>query len=121
MSADKDARIAELERDIHLCNKSNKVCLEELVMIRRKLAEQQAMLEQKYGTQAEALKNILAKAKEEGGRESVPDGWQVVPIEPTDKMIGSAWSTSNFASTHQRYASYKAMLAAAPKPQGETE
>lgn len=43
-------------------------------------------------------------------------GWQIVPKEPTEKMTGEGWSL--FGITPVRTSEiYKAMLAAAPKPE----
>ena len=41
----------------------------------------------------------------------VPEGWKLVPVEPTEEMLASAWRTDvlGIAGT------YKAMLAAAPE------
>lgn len=60
----------------------------------------------------------------------VPDGWQLVPIEPTDEMIdkgtdqyeceqGDTWYRNHQLSEGDCIAIYKAMLAAAPKPEKE--
>ena len=46
----------------------------------------------------------------------VPDGWQLVPIEPTIEMIQAATHNSVGFGTR---AAYKAMLAAAPKLGGK--
>ena len=45
----------------------------------------------------------------------VPDGWQLVPIEPTQEMLASAWGIDSCDID----GTYKAMLASAPKPEGE--
>ncbi len=45
----------------------------------------------------------------------VPDGWQLVPVEPTLEMISAATRDSVGFGTR---AAYKAMLAAAPKHEG---
>lgn len=92
MSTDKDSRIAELER---------------------KLAEQQALLKRVcviYRADGEVLtlsgleelNNLLAKAKEDGRRDAVPEGWQVVPKDIQDFILFREWVAD--------------MLAAAPKP-----
>ena len=46
----------------------------------------------------------------------IPNGWQLVPIEPTIEMIQAATHNSVGFGTK---AAYKAMLAAAPKPGGK--
>lgn len=54
---------------------------------------------------------------------SVPDGWQLVPVEPTQRMLEAAFlriESEGISTTPWLRASiYRAMLAAAPKP-GET-
>ena len=42
-----------------------------------------------------------------------PDGWQVVPVEPTEAMLLEGKASSNL------YFKWRDMLAAAPKPGGE--
>lgn len=54
---------------------------------------------------------------------AVPEGWKLVPIEPDEKMCkcgDSNWSM--FVAGNARAAArklYRAMLAAAPEPDGE--
>jgi len=45
---------------------------------------------------------------------SVPDGWKLVPVEPTDEMIDAGCDASN-AYRVDMDRSYQAMLAAAPE------
>lgn len=52
---------------------------------------------------------------------SVPDGWQLVPMEPTIHMcIQGDNSRANIDDCTRTPAIYRAMLAAAPKPEGES-
>ncbi|MGU5659800.1 hypothetical protein [Aeromonas veronii] len=61
---------------------------------------------------------------------SVPEGWKLVPVEPTDAMYdaGKTAGTGEVCKTWDgngyEFGSpapiYEAMLAAAPKPDGET-
>lgn len=44
----------------------------------------------------------------------VPDGWKMVPVEPTDDQVNRGWLSKHPVSI------YKAMLNAAPQPVGET-
>ena len=46
----------------------------------------------------------------------VPEGWQLVPVEPTIEMVQAATHSSVGFGTR---AAYQAMLAAAPKLGGE--
>ncbi|WP_447867980.1 hypothetical protein [Rahnella bonaserana] len=45
-----------------------------------------------------------------------PDGWKLVPIEPTEDMLNAG---CRFASEHNTKGSWSQMLAAAPKPESE--
>ena len=64
-----------------------------------------------------------AKYRVKGGAENhspgvgnmVPDGWQLVPVEPTIEMVQAA---TNSAVGFGTRAAYQAMLSAAPKPEG---
>lgn len=47
-----------------------------------------------------------------------PAGWQLVPIEPDERM-GNCGYRAGAASSFAAHRIYKAMLAAAPQPQGE--
>ena len=51
---------------------------------------------------------------------SVPEGWKLVPVEPTNQMFEAGnsayWSTET--NRCAIIATYSAMLAAAPKPDG---
>ena len=46
---------------------------------------------------------------------SVPDGWKLVPIEPTPTMITAALESSHAINAHRAEYCYRAMLAAAPE------
>ena len=48
-------------------------------------------------------------------QQAVPDGWQLVPVEPTIEMVQAATHKSVGFGTR---AAYQAMLAAATKPEG---
>lgn len=55
-------------------------------------------------------------------RPAVPDGWKLVPVEPTAKMLQAAEGTGSRSYTGTFVvlpdAAYRAMLAAAPQPEG---
>lgn len=60
----------------------------------------------------------LSEAYEAGKRDAVPEGWVLVPNEPTEEMLRAPWlkideQTSFKLKIAHNY--YKAMLAAAPK------
>jgi len=60
--------------------------------------------------------------------QAIPDGWKLVPIQPTEEMI-NAWDEDmgqSYARVHAEQIgedevvfAYQAMLAAAPKPESE--
>lgn len=51
----------------------------------------------------------------------IPEGWQLVPVEPTPEMLAASWETDLKATDINtvRKELYQAMLAAAPKLEGE--
>ena len=49
---------------------------------------------------------------EQGKRDTVPEGWVMVPVEPTEAMLGAiSWELVNYCRKEQIY---KAAIAAAP-------
>jgi len=46
---------------------------------------------------------------------SVPEGWKLVPIEPTPTMITAALESSHAINAHRAEHCYRAMLAATPE------
>jgi len=57
---------------------------------------------------------LLCIAQDIGALHAVPDGWKLVPVEPTDEMIDAGCDASSaFRVDIDR--SYRAMLAAAPE------
>ena len=64
--------------------------------------------------------------KAEAQQVAVPQGWKLVPVEPTDDMCEAAWNSDGvdyvgeYQRIHRADLAYAAMLAAAPQPpQGE--
>ena len=55
------------------------------------------------------------------GAAPAPEGWQLVPVKPTDEMCEAAWESEGtdyvgeYHRIHRADLAYKAMLAAAPK------
>lgn len=47
---------------------------------------------------------------------SIPEGFKLVPVEPTDEMLGAVWSVINSNGGYGTKACYEAMLDAAPTP-----
>ena len=83
--------------------------------------------------QRDALKAELAALRADGGTAKAPDGWKLVPVEPTPEMM-AAWTAETvkqvFGCYQQashgergredaRFTAYRAMLAAAPSPNGD--
>ena len=46
----------------------------------------------------------------------IPDGWKLVPIEPTQGMVDACFEATSAGGIQK---GYRAMLAAAPKPESE--
>ncbi len=49
----------------------------------------------------------------------VPEGWQLVPVELTEEMTDLALTMDKNVTSHSLDQIYRAMLAAAPKPEGK--
>jgi len=83
------------------------------------LTEEVARLAKEHNHEVQAL-GILPGAQ---NVPSVPDGWKLMPIEPTQEMINHVIDERLEAlvagKEHTFIDIYKAMLAAAPKPEGE--
>ena len=47
----------------------------------------------------------------------VPDGWKLVPVEPTDEMYAAFWGVYDRDPEVSITKSWKAMLTAAPQPE----
>lgn len=48
---------------------------------------------------------------------NVPDGWKLVPVEPTEAMMDAGlYQSSHDATWADVFSSWKDMLAAAPEP-----
>ena len=58
---------------------------------------------------------------------TVPEGWKLVPVEPTEAMCDAAWASegTDYVGEHHRIwqfaPAYRAALAAAPKPGDSNE
>lgn len=58
------------------------------------------------------LENSDKESYEQGKRDTVPEGWVMVPVEPTEAMLGAiSWELVNYCRKEQIY---KAAIAAAP-------
>jgi hypothetical protein len=45
--------------------------------------------------------------------DDIPEGWKLVPIEPTKEMLDAAWDDTDVAADADEFAAvYRAMLAA---------
>jgi len=63
----------------------------------------------------------LTAAYEAGKRDAVPEGWKLVPIEPTNVMLVSGISAMASSLSAKCISCWDAMLAAAPSPEGEVK
>ena len=72
------------------------------------------------GITSKRLPTVLRMAEASLRAQGVPDGWRLVPVEPTGEMQ-SAWDSSAFNedSDEEWRGAYRAMISAAPRPQGE--
>lgn len=50
--------------------------------------------------------------------QAVPDGWQLVPLEPTEEMERAGWDVGGLVTP---YKTYRAMLHTAPTPAGSQQ
>lgn len=65
---------------------------------------------------SEELERIDAALAGQVPEPAVPEGWQLVPVEPTNDMLDASYFNNHSANK----CIYKAVLAAAPKPDGAT-
>lgn len=87
-----------------------------------------------YGAELEALRDALSRMQGGKSATAIPEGWVLVPKEPTEAMLDGAWNATVSATAEARMATqlgesrrahdikcaqrYRAMLAASPKPEG---
>lgn len=137
MNEDKDAYISELlsaigdlTEEVTALRMGWNECSREKKELERKLAEHELFSEftmAAYGTACGSehesmLNKIISRAKEEGGKEVVPEGWQIVPSEPTDEMLkeGASMFEATLHSAadfkHHAYHVFTAMTGSAPNP-----
>ena len=86
----------------------------------RKAAEQALeALELRCGTNADERRpdGAITKLRAALAEPDIPEGWQLVPVEPTSAMTGDACLSdmSPYPQWKRMNENYKAMLAAAPK------
>jgi len=55
------------------------------------------------------------QAYEAGKQAAVPEGFKIVPIDPTEEMISASWIASK-VDPIDNYISYKAMIEVSPEP-----
>ena len=103
------------QRDYMNCKQENALLTDQVSELTKKLAEQQAvgrsMKCQCVCGGEEELTKLLAEARK------VPEGWRLVPVEPTDEMRDAAL---DFVATAPQQSVtvqniYRVMLSAAPK------
>ena len=103
--AAKDARIAELEAELsdtdRLCDKMSDILTRTANALK---GEPDELTMHSWHDLPEIAAEQRAKA--------VPDGYRLVPIEPTVEMLGYIFGTSSRIAR----SNYRAMLAAAPQP-----
>ena len=60
-----------------------------------------------------------SKPAQEPEQPAIPQGWKLVPIEPTPEMMDAAHNVAGCLSYTEYRSVFRAMLNAAPTPQGE--
>ena len=120
-------RIVELEDESAAAIKAMSAAREAIAEGTAKLEEYNAKLDE-YDKRIAELQDALELAEEAvrarhspGAGKIAPDGWQLVPVEPTQKML-DAWPEQPDLSCdfmNNRNCAYRAMLSAAPKLGGE--
>lgn len=58
----------------------------------------------------------LASRAEQVNPPVIPDGWRLFPIEPTQEMVDACFEATSAGGIQK---GYRAMLAAAPKPESD--
>lgn len=127
--------VHKLRREIESVRDSLNNSRKTIDSLKRKLAEQQATVQNFFGMYArelpdvgEELNTLLAQAREEGRLSAVPEGWQVVPKEPMFTGMSKAGMDRANAlypmvpalfTNYGVMEIYVAMLAAAPKPEAK--
>jgi hypothetical protein len=73
--------------------------------------------------EAVAMLRDIADEMEATNYPEIPEGWRLVPIDPTDEMVAAFWGDIQHGDVELAHAwdAYKDMLAAAPLPKGACE
>ena len=119
-------RIVELEDDSAAAIEAMNAAREAISETSAKFAEYNAKLDS-YDKRITELQDALDLAEEavRAKQQAVPEGWQLVPVEPTTDMMDAGEDT--FIPTYTgtpvscQIDVYRAMLAAAPKYEGCAE
>jgi hypothetical protein len=76
----------------------------------------------RYKDEAANVLRDIADEMEATNYPEIPEGWKLVPVEPTDKMLnhfsGTNFRDLNPSKMAEEIAAYSRMLAAAPSPKG---
>jgi TnpA family transposase len=77
----------------------------------------------RYKDEAANVLRDIANEMEATNYPEIPEGWKLVPIEPTDEMLnhfsGTNFRNLNPSKMAEEIAAYSRMLAAAPSPKGD--
>lgn len=68
-----------------------------------------------YHEQHEVCGRVITDDRPPKSAPSVPDGWKLVPIEPTPTMVKAGLESSHVLNVHRVLACYDAMIDAAPE------
>lgn len=80
-------------------------------------AKQQRHIGQSCKVPPEDMVEIMERLLNAGNSQIIPDGYVMVPKEPTKEMIDAGWLHYMGTKNPSSKGTYKAMLAAAPQPQ----
>jgi hypothetical protein len=81
------------------------------------------LVREKRCNQAASMLRDIANEMEATNYPEIPEGWKLVPVEPTDEMLnhfsGTNFRDLNPSKMAEEIAAYSRMLAAAPSPKGD--
>jgi len=117
--------IAELKAEIERLNKSA-VILRATIKCQQHWQEERDELKRQNaeliaGAVTEDMLLSYQTGYEAGKRDAAQEGWKLVPIEPTNVMLGAGITAMASSLSAKCISCWDAMLAAAPSPEGEVK
>ncbi|MGX9740994.1 hypothetical protein [Pseudocitrobacter corydidari] len=97
-------------------NNLDAVCKEDVEFVAPAFEAVRAVLAGNFrGNEDSSTKIFREIAETSTNSPAIPDGWQLVPVEPTKEMIDAGWLHFMGTKNPSSKGTYKAMLAAAPQ------